>query len=55
LKFDSDAAREEKFEWFFVFQAFKDHLVWAYALLFHGFAFVLYSLSLFLVCSIAIH
>lgn len=26
-----------------------DHLVWGYALLFHGFAFVLYSLSLFLV------
>ncbi|KAJ7863090.1 major facilitator superfamily domain-containing protein [Mycena olivaceomarginata] len=53
LKFDSDAAREEKFEWFFVFQAFKDHLVWAYALLFHGFAFVLYSLSLFLPTIIA--
>jgi hypothetical protein len=54
LKTDSDAAREEKFEWFFVLQAFKDHLVWAYALLFHGFAFVLYSLSLFLVWSIII-
>ncbi|KAJ7044150.1 major facilitator superfamily domain-containing protein [Mycena alexandri] len=53
LQTDSDAAREEKFEWFFVFQAFKDHLVWAYALLFHGFAFVLYSLSLFLPTIIA--
>ncbi|KAJ7761491.1 major facilitator superfamily domain-containing protein [Mycena maculata] len=53
LKADSDAAREEKFEWFFVFQAFTDHLVWAYALLFHGFAFVLYSLSLFLPTIIA--
>ncbi|KAJ7935667.1 major facilitator superfamily domain-containing protein [Mycena leptocephala] len=53
LKTDSDAAREEKFEWFFVLQAFKDHLVWAYALLFHGFAFVLYSLSLFLPTIIA--
>ncbi|KAJ7459877.1 major facilitator superfamily domain-containing protein [Mycena latifolia] len=53
LEADSDAAREEKFEWFFVFQAFKDHLVWAYALLFHGFAFVLYSLSLFLPTIIA--
>ncbi|KAF7346346.1 MFS general substrate transporter [Mycena sanguinolenta] len=53
LKFDSDSAREEKFEWFFVFQAFTDHLVWAYALLFHGFAFVLYSLSLFLPTIIA--
>ncbi|KAJ6508815.1 major facilitator superfamily domain-containing protein [Mycena sanguinolenta] len=48
LKFDSDSSRIEKFEWFFVFQAFTDHLVWAYAMLFHGFAFVLYSLSLFL-------
>ncbi|KAF7314330.1 MFS general substrate transporter [Mycena kentingensis (nom. inval.)] len=48
LKTDSDASREEKFEWFFVLQAFTDHLAWAYAMLFHGFAFVLYSLSLFL-------
>ncbi|KAJ7505302.1 major facilitator superfamily domain-containing protein [Mycena galericulata] len=53
LSADSDAAHEEKFEWFFVFQAFKDHLVWAYALLFHGFAFVLYSLSLFMPTIIA--
>ncbi|KAJ7175883.1 major facilitator superfamily domain-containing protein [Mycena filopes] len=53
LQTDSDAAREEKFEWFFVFQAFTDRLVWGYALLFHGFAFVLYSLSLFLPTIIA--
>ncbi|KAF8123080.1 major facilitator superfamily domain-containing protein [Mycena galopus ATCC 62051] len=53
LEYDSDAAHEEKFEWFFVFQAFTDHLVWAYALLFHGFAFVLYSLNLFLPTIIA--
>ncbi|KAJ7672731.1 major facilitator superfamily domain-containing protein [Mycena rosella] len=53
LAADSDAARQEKFEWFFVWQAFTDHLVWAYALLFHGFAFVLYSLSLFLPTIIA--
>ncbi|KAJ6613320.1 MFS general substrate transporter [Mycena sp. CBHHK59/15] len=53
LHADSDAANQEKFEWFFVFQAFTDHLVWAYALLFHGFAFVLYSLSLFLPTIIA--
>lgn len=49
LQADSDAANNEKFDWFFVRQAFKDHLVWGYALLFHGFAFVLYSLSLFMV------
>lgn len=49
LASDSDAANEEKFEWFFVRQAFADHLVWGYALLFHGFAFALYSLSLFTV------
>ncbi|KAJ7604012.1 major facilitator superfamily domain-containing protein [Roridomyces roridus] len=48
LNADSDAGRQEAFEWFFVRQALTDHLVWAYALLFHGFAFVLYSLSLFL-------
>ncbi|KAF8895519.1 major facilitator superfamily domain-containing protein [Infundibulicybe gibba] len=53
LRADSDAANEEKFEWYFVRQAFTDHLVWAYALLFHGFAFVLYSLSLFLPTIIA--
>ncbi|KAJ7134646.1 major facilitator superfamily domain-containing protein [Mycena epipterygia] len=53
LAADSDAAREEKFEWFFVLQALKDHLVWGYAFLFHGFAFVLYSLSLFLPTIIA--
>ncbi|KAJ7675802.1 major facilitator superfamily domain-containing protein [Mycena polygramma] len=53
LHADSDSARVEKFEWYFVFQAFTDHLVWAYALLFHGFAFVLYSLSLFLPTIIA--
>ncbi|RDB17850.1 hypothetical protein Hypma_000772 [Hypsizygus marmoreus] len=53
LKADSDAGEHEEFEWFYVFQAFKDHLVWAYALLFHGFAFVLYSLSLFLPTIIA--
>ncbi|KAJ7288331.1 major facilitator superfamily domain-containing protein [Mycena rebaudengoi] len=53
LQADSDAGNHEPFEWFFVFQAFKDHLVWGYALLFHGFAFVLYSLSLFLPTIIA--
>lgn len=49
LQADSDAGTNEKFEWFYVWQAWTDHLVWAYALLFHGFAFVLYSLSLFMV------
>ncbi|TDL17873.1 MFS general substrate transporter [Rickenella mellea] len=53
LAADSDAGHHEKFEWFFVRQAFGDHLVWAYAFLFHGFAFVLYSLSLFLPTIIA--
>ncbi|KAF5360501.1 hypothetical protein D9756_005021 [Leucocoprinus leucothites] len=48
LNADSDAGLIEKFDWFYVKQALTDHLVWAYALLFHGFAFVLYSLSLFL-------
>ncbi|KAF9452888.1 MFS general substrate transporter [Macrolepiota fuliginosa MF-IS2] len=48
LNADSDAGLIEKFEWIYAKQAVTDHLVWAYALLFHGFAFVLYSLSLFL-------
>lgn len=49
LNADSDAALIERFKWVYVRQALTDHLVWAYAFLFHGFAFVLYSLSLFLV------
>ncbi|TFK64617.1 MFS general substrate transporter [Pluteus cervinus] len=53
LEKDSDAADQEPFEWYYVRQAFTDHLVWGYALLFHGFAFVLYSLSLFLPTIIA--
>jgi len=46
---DSDAAEKEKFAWGYVRQAFMDPLVWGYVFLFHGFAFVLYTLSLFLV------
>lgn len=53
LALDSDSADLEPFEWKGVFAAFKDHLVIAYALLFHGFAFPLYSLSLFLPTIIA--
>ncbi|KAF8158161.1 major facilitator superfamily domain-containing protein [Crassisporium funariophilum] len=53
LNADSDAALVESFEWKYVRQAFTDHLVWGYAFLFHGFAFVLYSLSLFLPTIIA--
>ncbi|THH16559.1 hypothetical protein EW146_g4101 [Bondarzewia mesenterica] len=53
LAADSDAAHLEKFSWVYVRQAFTDHLVWGYALLFHGFAFVLYTLSLFLPTIIA--
>ncbi|KAH8113521.1 MFS general substrate transporter [Phellopilus nigrolimitatus] len=53
LAADSDAGKDEAFEWQHVRQALTDHLVWAYALLFHGYAFVLYSLSLFLPTIIA--
>ncbi|KZP33539.1 MFS general substrate transporter [Athelia psychrophila] len=53
LNADSDAGNEEIFQWVFVRRAWTDHLVWAYALLFHGFAFVLYSLSLFMPTIIA--
>ncbi|KAG9091592.1 hypothetical protein FRC06_000494 [Ceratobasidium sp. 370] len=51
-KYDS-AGVTEAFQWKYVRQALGDHLVWGYALLFHGFAFVLYSLSLFLPTIIA--
>jgi len=50
---DSDPAHKESFQWVYVKQAFTDHIVWCYALLFHGYAFVLYSLSLFLPTIIA--
>ncbi|KAJ4482056.1 major facilitator superfamily domain-containing protein [Lentinula aciculospora] len=45
---DTDPAHKEPFQWFYVKQAFTDHLVWGYALLFHGYAFALYSLTLFM-------
>ncbi|KXN81772.1 hypothetical protein AN958_03698 [Leucoagaricus sp. SymC.cos] len=48
LNADSDAGSIEKFNWYYVQQAVTDPLVWEYAVVFHGFAFVLYSLSLFL-------
>ncbi|KZV98850.1 MFS general substrate transporter [Exidia glandulosa HHB12029] len=53
LAADSDAGVQEQFSWRLVRSALTDHLVWAYAFLFHGFAFVLYSLSLFLPSIIA--
>ena len=50
LKSDSDASDKEPFQWQYVRQALTDHLVWAYAFLYHGFCFnVLYSMSLFMV------
>jgi hypothetical protein len=53
LQADSDAGTDQVFKWSSVLDAFSDHLVWAYAFLFHGFSFVLYSLSLFLPTIIA--
>ncbi|KAJ4491464.1 major facilitator superfamily domain-containing protein [Lentinula edodes] len=50
---DTDPAHKEPFQWVYVKQAFTDHLVWGYALLFHGYAFTLYSLSLFMPTIIA--
>ena len=50
LKSDSDISDKEPFQWQYVRQALTDHLVWAYAFLYHGFSFnVLYSMSLFMV------
>ncbi|SCV73126.1 BQ2448_7051 [Microbotryum intermedium] len=45
---DSDAADIEPFQWDGVKSAVKDHFVIAFSFVFHGFAFPLYSLSLFL-------
>ncbi|KAI5123157.1 hypothetical protein M0805_000860 [Coniferiporia weirii] len=53
LAADSDAGKHEVFDWEQVRQAVTDRLVWAYAFLFHGYAFVLYSLSLFMPTIIA--
>ncbi|KAF8555229.1 MFS general substrate transporter [Imleria badia] len=53
LQADSDAGTEQSFQWSSVRSAFEDHLVWAYAFLFHGFSFVLYSFSFFLPTIIA--
>jgi hypothetical protein len=47
---DSGDAVREEFAWKYVRQAFVDPLVWGYALLQHGFAFTLFTLSLFMVC-----
>ncbi|GAA6014330.1 hypothetical protein JCM10207_005423 [Rhodosporidiobolus poonsookiae] len=53
LRADGDSADDEPFSWHGVVQALKDPLVMAYGWLFHGFAFPLYSLSLFLPTIIA--
>ncbi|ORY76509.1 major facilitator superfamily domain-containing protein [Leucosporidium creatinivorum] len=53
LTADSDSGDKEPFSWAGVRAAFKDHLVISYALLFHAFAFPLYTLSLFLPTIIA--
>ncbi|KAF5385636.1 hypothetical protein D9757_005518 [Collybiopsis confluens] len=53
LENESDPAHREPFQWKYVKSAFTDRFVWAYAMLFHGYAFVLYSLSLFLPTIIA--
>lgn len=47
LKKDSDSADNEPFNWRGVKQALTDPYCWGYALLFHGYSFVLYTLSLF--------
>lgn len=53
LAADSDAGKTEKFHWDGVWQAFTDPLVWGYSFLFHGAAFALYTLSLFMPTIIA--
>ncbi|KAE8227342.1 hypothetical protein CF319_g169 [Tilletia indica] len=53
LAADSDALDEEPFSWSAVGSAVKDPFVWGYCFLFHAFAFVLYSISLFIPTLIA--
>jgi MFS family permease len=48
LRLDTDAADLEPFDWRGVRQALTDPFAYLYALLFHGSAFTLYSISLFL-------
>lgn len=48
LQNDSDAYELEGFQWSEVIRATKSLQVYGYSFLFHGFAFGLYTLSLFL-------
>lgn len=48
LQFDSDAFETQGFQWSEVIRAFKSPQIYGYCFLFHGFAFALYTLSLFL-------
>jgi hypothetical protein len=54
LKNDSDATRDEKFNWEGVRKAFKDPKVWLYGMGFHTLSLPLYTLSLFLVSPVSI-
>lgn len=48
LKGDSDAARDEKFTWDGVFQAFKDPKIWLYGFCFHTINLPISTLGIFL-------
>jgi hypothetical protein len=48
LQDDSDAYETEGFQWSEVIRAIKSWQIYGYCMLFHGFAFALYTLSLFL-------
>lgn len=48
MQADRDSLDEEEFSWDGVKQAFTDPYVYLYGLLFHGFAFALYTISLFM-------
>ncbi|EST09653.1 Major facilitator superfamily [Kalmanozyma brasiliensis GHG001] len=53
MQADRDGLDEESFSWDGVKQAFTDPYVYLYGLLFHGFAFALYTISLFMPTIIA--
>lgn len=48
MQADRDSLDEESFSWDGVKQAFTDPYVYLYGLLFHGYAFALYTISLFM-------
>lgn len=52
LQADSDAVADESVSWKNVMSAMSDYKVWLYGACFHTLSLPLYTLSMFMVCSI---